>query len=205
MSEGSLVSTDQTSSLLTRIVQIDPLYVEFAVPESEAALIRSSLASKKADTLNVKLVLEGGREYPQSAKLTFVDNAVDVDSGTVRARAVLPNPEARLIPGQFIRVKVEGVMLSNVVSVPRKAVMSGPQGRFVWLIGEEEKVEIRPVQVGRSMGNNIMVTSGLASGDRYVVEGVLKVQPGITVSTVSVDAATKQAESSAQPVVEEAA
>ncbi len=157
LSEGSLVSTDQTSSLLTRIVQVDPLYVEFAVPESEASLIRNELASGR-DAINVKLLLEGDEEYAQSAKLNFVDNAVELESGTVRVRAVLANPEARLIPGQFVRAKVEGVTLANVLSIPRKAVMSGPQGRFVYLVDKDSKVEIRPVQVGRNMGNNIMVT-----------------------------------------------
>ncbi len=204
LSEGSLVSTDQASSLLTRIVQVDPLYVEFAVPESEAALIRASLAKEDESGLNVKLVLDGGQEYPESAKLTFVDNAVELDSGTVRVRAVLPNPEARLIPGQFIRARVEGVTLANVVSIPRKAVMSGPQGRFVWLVSDEEKVEIRPIQVGRSMGNNIIVTDGLAAGERFIVEGVLKVQPGIAVSAVSVEAGAQQADA-AEGVVEEPA
>jgi membrane fusion protein (multidrug efflux system) len=204
LSEGSLVSTDQTSSLLTRIVQVDPLYVEFAVPESEASLIRNELASGR-DAINVKLLLEGDEEYAQSAKLNFVDNAVELESGTVRVRAVLANPEARLIPGQFVRAKVEGVTLANVLSIPRKAVMSGPQGRFVYLVDKDSKVEIRPVQVGRNMGNNIMVTQGLAAGERYIVEGVLKVQPGIVVNAVSADAQAKQAESKAKPATEEAA
>lgn len=195
LSEGSLVSTEQASSLLTKIVQVDPLYVEFSVPEAEAAMIRGSLApANETNAPNVKLLLENGKEYPDTAKVTFVDNAVDVNSGTVRVRAVLRNPEARLIPGQFIRARVDGVMLSNVVAVPRKAVMSSTQGQFIWIVNGEQKVEIRPVQVGRSMGNNIIVTEGLAPGDRYIVEGVLKVQPGIQVSAVSVDAATKQAE-----------
>ncbi len=204
LSEGSLVSTDQTSSLLTRIVQVDPLYVEFAVPESEASLIRNELASGR-DAINVKLLLEGDEEYAESAKLNFVDNAVELESGTVRVRAVLANPEARLIPGQFVRAKVEGVTLANVLSIPRKAVMSGPQGRFVYLVDKDNKVEIRPVQVGRNMGNNIMVTQGLAAGERYIVEGVLKVQPGIVVNAVSADAQAKQAESKAKPATEEAA
>jgi membrane fusion protein (multidrug efflux system) len=195
LSEGSLVSTDQDSSLLTKIVQADPLYIEFAVPEAEAALIRSTLApASKAAAPNVKLLLENGSEYADSAKVTFVDNAVDVNSGTVRVRAVLRNPEAQLIPGQFIRARVEGVMLTNVVAIPRKAVMSSAQGPFVWIVGPEEKVEMRPVQIGRSMGNDIIVTNGLAAGDRFVVEGVLKVQPGVQVSAVSVDAASRQAE-----------
>lgn len=204
LSEGSLVSTEQSSSLLTKIVQVDPLYVEFSVPEAEAAVIRASLApANKASAPTVKLLLESGQEYPESARVTFVDNAVEVGSGTVRVRAVLKNPEAQLIPGQFIRARVQGVMLSNVVSVPRKAVMSSAQGQFIWIVNGEQKVEFRPVQLGRTMGNNIVVTEGLAPGDRFIVEGVLKVQPGIPVSAVSVDAASKQAEQQpAAPQVE---
>lgn len=201
LSEGSLVSTEQGSSLLTKIVQADPLYVEFSVPESEAALIRANLAPVNgAAAPTVKLLLENGQEYPESAKVTFVDNAVDINSGTVRVRAVLKNPEAQLIPGQFIRIRVEGVMLSNVVSVPRKAVMSSAQGQFLWIVNGEQKVEFRPVRLGRSMGNNIIVIEGLAPGDRFIVDGVLKVQPGIQVSAVSVDAASKQAEQQPAPV-----
>jgi membrane fusion protein, multidrug efflux system len=198
VSEGSLVSTEQNSSLLTRIVQIDPLYVEFSVPEAEAVLLRTSLApaSKRAAPV-VKLLLDDGSEYPDAAKLTFVDNAVDVQSGTVRVRAVLSNKSSQLIPGQFVRARVEGVTLANVVSIPRKAVMSSAQGNFVWVVGAGDKVEMRPVHVGRGMRNDIVVTSGLTVGDRYIVDGVLKVQPGIQVSTVSVDAASKQAEGEA--------
>jgi membrane fusion protein (multidrug efflux system) len=196
MSEGSLVSTEQSSSLLTKIVQIDPLYIEFSVPEAEASIIRGSLAP-------ARLLLESGQEYPDSAKVTFVDNAVDVNSGTVRVRAVLKNTDAQLIPGQFIRARVEGVKLSNVVAVPRKAVMSSAQGQFIWLVNGEQKVEFRPVQVGRSFGNNIIVTEGLAPGDRYIIEGVLKVQPGIQVSAVSPEAPAKQAEQ--QPAQKETA
>jgi len=200
MSEGSLVKTDQDSSLLTRIVQVDPLYIEFSLPDSEAALLRAAIApaKKNATPPVVKLLLENGEEYPEAARLTFVDNAVDTQSGTVRVRAVLSNPEAQLLPGQFIRARVEGVTLNNVVAIPRKAIMSSAQGRFVWLVAAEEKIEIRPVQVGRTMGNNIIVTDGLNPGDRFVVEGVLKVRPGIQVSAVSVDAASRQAETPAK-------
>lgn len=197
MSEGSLVSTEQSSSLLTRIVQVDPLYVEFAVPEAEAALIRDQLApaNKSAPAPSVKLVLEDGSEYPQRAQVTFVDNAVDVGSGTVRVRAVLPNKEVQLIPGQFIRAKVEGVVMSSVVAVPRKAVMNGPQGAFVWVVGNDQKAQMRPVQVGRSAGNNVIVTDGLQAGERYIVEGVMKVmQPGIQVSAVTAEEAARKAQ-----------
>jgi membrane fusion protein (multidrug efflux system) len=206
LSEGSLVKTDQDASLLTKIVQVDPLYIEFAVPEAEAALIRNSLPTVDGKRVppNVRLLLENGAEYPESAKVTFVDNAVDLNSGTVRVRAVLKNPEAQLIPGQFIRARVEGVTLTNVVAIPRKAVMSSGHGSFVWIVAAGDKVEMRPVKTGRGMGNDILVTEGLAPGDRFIVEGVLKVQPGIQVSAVSVDAAARQAEREARRGKEEA-
>jgi membrane fusion protein (multidrug efflux system) len=202
LSEGSLVSTDQASSLLTRIVQIDPLYVEFSVPESEAMLIRNGLNGSHEKSggkaPSVRLVLEDGTEYPDAAKLTFIDNAVDMQSGTVRVRGVLANPAGKLLPGQFVRARIEGVSLSDVVAIPRKAVMSSAQGHFVWIVGEGEKVEFRPVTIGRNMGNDVVVTQGLADGDRYIVEGVLKVQPGIQVSAVSLDSGARQAEAASQ-------
>jgi membrane fusion protein (multidrug efflux system) len=201
VSEGSLISTDQDGSLLTTIVQMDPLYVEFSVPEGEAAMLRSSLAPANAKGGKappvVKLLLEEGSEYPDAAKLTFVDNAVERNSGTVRVRAVLANPSGQLIPGQFIRARIEGATLANAITISRKAVMTNAQQHFVWLVAAEDKIEMRPVQIGRNIGNDIVITQGLAPGERVVVEGVLKVQPGIQVSAVSIDAATKQAE--AQP------
>lgn len=197
VSEGSLV---QSSNLLTKIVQENPLYVEFSVPEAEAAMIRTSLAPAPQAKIApvVKLMLDEGGEYPEAAKLTFVDNAVDRASGTVRVRAVLNNPDAQLIPGQFIRARIEGASLANALSIPRKAIMTGAQGHFVWVVGAGEKIEMRPVQMGRNLGNNVIVTQGLATGERVVIEGVLKVMPGIQVSAVSVDAATRQVEAPPQ-------
>lgn len=203
VSEGSLISTDQDGSLLTTIVQMDPLYVEFSVPEGEAALLRSSLApaTKAKAPPVVKLLLDEGGEYPDAAKLTFVDNAVERSSGTVRVRAVLGNRAGQLIPGQFIRARIEGATLANVVTIPRKAVLTNAQAHFVWVVVAGEKIEKRPVQIGRNMGNDIVITQGLADGDRVVVEGVLKVQPGVQVSAVSMDAAARQVEApkAAQP------
>ena len=202
MSEGSLVSTDQGSSLLTTIVQVDPLYVEFSVPENEASLIRNGLSpSKDAVAPVVKLLLDDGSEYEDSAKVTFVDNAVERSSGTVRVRAVLRNPEGKLYPGQFVRAKVEGVSLANAVSIPRKAVMTNSQGSTVYVVDDESKAQMRPVKVARSMGNNVILTDGLKAGERYIVEGghPMRVPPGSVVNAVSVDGAARQAESASQP------
>jgi membrane fusion protein (multidrug efflux system) len=195
ISEGSLISMERDSMPLTRIAQVDPLYVEFAVPEAEAALIRASLAAASSPQAEprVRVVLEGDHIYPEPAKLTFIDNLVDRESGTVRARAVLPNPRAEILPGQFVRARLEGVTLQNVVAIPRRAIMSNAQGRFVWLVGADAKVAMQPVQVGRSMGNEVIVTDGLGPGDRYVIEGVLKLQPGVQVSAVASEDALREA------------
>jgi membrane fusion protein, multidrug efflux system len=207
MSEGSLVSTDQGSSLLTTIVQVDPLYVEFSVPEGEASLIRSGLApAKNAVAPMVKLVLEDGTEYPDTAKVTFVDNAIERTSGTVRVRAVLANPDGKLYPGQFVRAKVEGVSLANAVAIPRKAVMSSAQGTAVFVVDAENKAQPRPVKIARNMGNNVIVTEGLKPGDRYIVEGAfMRVMPGMQVNAVSVDGAARQAETGVPPAQPEKA
>ena len=186
-SEGSLVTAGDESSLVTRIVQTDPIYIEFALPETEAAQVRERLAAGAAPL--VRLELQGGREHPEPARLTFVDNAVEASSGTVRARAVMPNPEGRLVPGQFVRARLEGVEISEAVSVPRRAVMSSAQGSFVWKIGPDEVVELQPVRIAGAVGERAVIAEGLTGGERVIVEGVLKVQPGAKVRATAPGAA----------------
>jgi membrane fusion protein (multidrug efflux system) len=178
-SEGSLVTAGDESSLLTRIVQTDPIYVEFTLPEVEAAQVRARLAEGGAPVVRVQL--QGGAEHPEPAKLTFVDNAVEPTSGTVRARAVMPNPDGKLVPGQFLRARIEGVEMPDAVTVPRRALMSSAQGSFVWLVGADDAVELRPVRLAGTVGERAVIAEGLAGGERVVVEGVLKVQPGVKV------------------------
>lgn len=178
-SEGSLVTAGDESSLVTRIVQTDPIYVEFTLPEVEAALVRARVAA--GATPEVRVELQGGELHPVPAKLTFVDNAVESTTGTVRARAVLPNADGRLVPGQFLRARLEGVEVPDAITVPRRAVMSSAQGSFVWLVGAGDAVDLRPVRLQGNVGERAIVAEGLEGGERVIVEGVLKVQPGITV------------------------
>lgn len=179
VSEGSLISTATDSSLLTRIVQIDPLYVEFSMPEDEAALLRRSFTASKADAVpQVRIESTDDEQASQVAPLTFIDNAVQSETGTVRARAVMKNSELKLIPGQFVRVHIEGLKLTDVVTVPRRAVLNSPQGNFVWVVDANEKAESRPVQLGRTVGQQVVIVSGLKEGERFVVEGALKVNSG---------------------------
>jgi membrane fusion protein (multidrug efflux system) len=180
-SEGSLVTAGADSSLLTRIVQVDPAYIEFSLPESDAALLRSRLVVH-ASSVSVRLLLETGAQYPEPARLGFLDTSVDPASGTVRARAVVDNRAGMLVPGQFLRVRVEGVTVDHAVAVPRRSVMSSAQGNFVWIVGAGDVVELRPVGLGGNVGDRELITSGLTGGERIVADGVLKVRPGAKVT-----------------------
>jgi membrane fusion protein (multidrug efflux system) len=188
-SEGSLVRAGEDSALLTRIVQTDPVYIEFSLPEPEAVQVRARLVSGQSPVVHVGF--EDGSEHATPAKLTFVDNAVETASGTVRARGVLANPDGRLVPGQFVRARLGGVAIADAVSAPRRAVMSSAQGSFVWVVGEGDTVELRPVRLGGTVGDRALIAEGLAGGERVVVEGVLKVQPGakVTIATPGAPAA----------------
>jgi len=185
-SEGSLVIAGDESSLVTRIVQTDPIYIEFTLPETEAAQVRARLATGSAPLVRVEV--QGGAQLAEPAKLTFVDNAVEATSGTVRARAVMPNPDGRLVPGQFVRAQLDGVEIPDAVTVPRRAVMSSAQGSFVWLVGEGDAVALQPVRLAGMVGERAVIAEGLAGGERVIVEGVLKVQPGVKVKVVAPEA-----------------
>jgi len=179
-SEGSLVTAGTELSLLTRIVQTDPVYVEFSLPGSEAATIR-----RTPDPLVVKLMLDGGQVDAVTGRLSFVDTSVEQGSGTVRARAVFDNADRRIVPGQFVRVRIEGVAERNAISVPRRAVMSSVQGTFVWVVGPGNVVELRPIKLGGDSGDRALIAQGLQGGERVITEGVLKVQPGAKVAVAA--------------------
>jgi membrane fusion protein, multidrug efflux system len=187
-SEGSLITAGTDSSLLTRIVQIDPLYIDFSVPQSEASLVRSRLSGGARSGVEAQIELDGGGEAKERAPLAFLDNAVQSDSGTVSARAILPNREEKILPGQFVRLHLGGVALKDVIAVPRRAVMSGPQGNFVWVANAKNTAEMRPVKFGRTVGQRVVIESGLQAGDRVVVDGVMKVRPDAQLAATSVNA-----------------
>jgi membrane fusion protein (multidrug efflux system) len=179
-SEGSLVQAGSEASLLTRIVQVHPIYVEFSVPEAEAARIRRS-----PEQLVVKLMLEGERADAVAGRLSFVDTSVEPGSGTVRVRAEFDNADRRIVPGQFVRVRVEGIAEPDAVAVPRKAVMSSAQGHFVWVVGADDTVQLQPVRLQGDAGGLALIDEGLQGGERVVAEGVLKVRPGVKVKVAA--------------------
>lgn len=185
--EGSLIGTTADTSLLTRITQVDPVYVNFSVSESELSEVRALLEAQglweRADKIvAVHVVFGDGRQYPEVGKIDFASSGLDPETGTLRVRAVVANPERRLLPGQFVRAIVTGISLPDAIVVPHEAVMQGPQGQFVYTVDSEGNAEIRPVVLGRELKDGWLVQSGLNPGDRLITEGIIKVRPGAPVA-----------------------
>jgi membrane fusion protein (multidrug efflux system) len=184
--EGSLISTAGDAGLLTRITQDDPAYINFSVNESEFSAVRALLESqgqwdKAADLIKLQILFGDGSEYGQTGIIDFLSSGLDPETGTLRLRGVVANPERRLLPGLFVRAVVTGITLSSAVVVPRAAVSQGPQGTFVYTLGSESKAEIRPIVLGREVADGWVVESGLNPGDKLITEGLIKVRPGAPV------------------------
>lgn len=198
VSEGSLmVAGDPNSSLLTQITQLDPIYVNFAAPDSEVSDVRSRLQSgglmlQNGKAMSVEIKFGDGSSYPLAGKVDFTDSLIDRATGTVSARAVVPNPEQTLMPGQFVRVVVKGLYKPNAVTVPQRAISQGPNGTYVFVVDEQGMARIRPVTTGNTSGGRWIVNSGIAAGDKVIIEGLPKVRPNAPVKVVDKPAAAKQ-------------
>lgn len=184
VSEGSLVGSSPESSLLTTITQVDPVYVNFAVPEAELSQIREQLAAGQlampaADgQLPVEIRQSNGAVHPQQGRINFLETGVNEQTGTVRVRAEVPNPENLLLPGQFVRIVVHGLTLPQALTVPAPSLMQGPQGPFLYVVGEDGRAEARPIMPGRMVGDRLVVVQGLQAGEQVITEGVIKARPG---------------------------
>jgi membrane fusion protein (multidrug efflux system) len=187
-SEGSLVTAGTDSSLLTHIVQSDRLYVQLSMPESEAESVRAATMGPDASKVHVRVLNTQGTTLAENARIEFIAPSVGNETGTVDLRAILDNAGDALLPGQVVRARIEGVTIAGAFVLPKRAVMHGAQGSFVWTIGQDNKVQPRPVTLGTTAGNDVAVTQGLNGGDRVVVDGILKVQPGAVVKAVPVQA-----------------
>ncbi|NMQ19479.1 efflux RND transporter periplasmic adaptor subunit [Candidatus Competibacter phosphatis] len=184
--EGALITPAGKNAQLTTIVQIDPMWVNFGLGENEVLKIR---AQQEAGQLNrpglnkiqVELILADGSAYPQKGQITFVDPVINAQTGTYNVRAVVPNPNNQLSPGQFVRVQLKGAVRPNAIMVPQVAVMQGPNGKFVFVVGPDDTAQPKPIQVGDWYGDQWIVNSGLEPGDRVVVDGAVRLQPGAPV------------------------
>ena len=188
VTEGALVSAG-AATLMTRIEQIDPIYANFAQSSADLLKLREQM---KSGTLTlttlrrvpVSLVLEDGTPYPQHGELDFVDMSIDEATGTAALRAQFPNPQRSLLPGQFVRGQIDAGVRPNGVMIPQRAVTVTPQGANVLVVGAKDIVESRPVTVGALTGGSWEIRSGLAAGERVLVDGLQKAQPGQPVRVV---------------------
>ncbi|MBL8249681.1 MAG: efflux RND transporter periplasmic adaptor subunit [Candidatus Competibacter sp.] len=184
--EGALIRAGGSGSQLTTIVQLDPMWVNFGVGENEVLKIKAQreagqLKGPGLGKVEVDLILADGSTYPQQGRITFVDPVVNAQTGTYNIRAEVPNPNNQLSPGQFTRVQLKGAVRPNAIMVPQVAVMQGPSGKFVFVVSPDHTAQPKPVQVGDWYGDQWIVNSGLQAGDRVVVDGAVRLQPGAPV------------------------
>ncbi|BCH16080.1 efflux RND transporter periplasmic adaptor subunit [Mesorhizobium sp. L-2-11] len=179
---GDLVTTNSgssTSTPLVTITQMDPLRVNFNLPESDLALLHKALAAPRQGT--VTLTRDGDPTAIGKGTLDFVDSSVDTASGTIATRASVPNPDLSLWPGQYVNVVLDAGIMRQMTSVPTVAVQPSQKGPFVYVIKPDNTVEVRPVQVALTEGDNSAIGEGLKSGENVVIEGQAKLKDGAPV------------------------
>lgn len=182
VTEGALVGQG-TPTELAVIQQIDPLYINFTQSASEALKLRAAMAAGKykqagTNAAHVSVVLEDGTLYKQQGRLLFTDLTVDPTSGQVTLRAEVPNPDRSLLPGLYVRVRLEQAQVTNGILLPQQAVTRSGQSDTVMVVGEGGNVTPRPVKLGPSQGSNWVVLEGLKAGEQVMVDGFQKLPRG---------------------------
>ncbi len=186
---GALVTANQATALAT-IQQLDPIYVDVTQSSTDLLRMEQAMASGQlkrvgANQTKVKLLLEDGTSYPLTGTLKFSEVTVDQTTGSVTLRTVFPNSKNILLPGMFVRAVVSEGVKEKAILVPQQSVSRDPKGNpLAYVVGAESKVEQRMLTLDRAIGNQWLVTSGLAAGDRVIVEGMQKIRPGTVVTEV---------------------
>ena len=188
VTEGALVGQGEATPLAI-VQQIDPVYVNLTQSSADVMRLRSALAGGKLqavgkDQAKVTLITEDGAAYPVAGRLLFSDMSVDESSGAILLRAEFPNPNRMLLPGMYVRARLEQAIDAKAILVPQQAVQRSPQGATVLVVGSDGKVVVRPVKTDGAQGNSWRISDGLQGGESVVVEGFQKVKPGAVVKTV---------------------
>nr|WP_315431565.1 efflux RND transporter periplasmic adaptor subunit [uncultured Albidiferax sp.] len=188
---GALVTANQATALAT-VQQLNPIYVDVTQSSSEVLRLKRALSkgSLRSGTAKAKLLLEDGSSYALEGKLKFSDVTVDPNTGAITLRAEFPNPSGELLPGMYVRAVLEEGVMEQAVLAPQRAVARDSTGKpTAYVVTADGKLEQRALQTGRAIGDQWLVTSGLQAGDRLVVEGQQKAQPGAAVEAVAYDPA----------------
>lgn len=190
VTEGAYVQAG-TATLLATVQQLDPLYVDLSQSSGDLLQLRRELEAGRLQragdgAAKVTVLLEDGSEHPKAGALQFADATVDPTTGSVKLRAIVPNPDKTLLPGLFVRARLEAGQQPEAILVPQMGVTRDPKGRPTALVvNAKEEVELRVIQTDRTIGDAWLVRSGLKAGDRVIVEGVQKVRPGMPVRAVA--------------------
>ncbi|TMH53677.1 MAG: efflux RND transporter periplasmic adaptor subunit [Betaproteobacteria bacterium] len=196
---GTLITTDAASSLLTTINQLTPIWVRFSLAETDLAKLPGGRLSR-ATPVDVQLVFPDGSTYPTRGRLNFAATALDARLGTQQLRAEFDNPREQLLPGQFVTVRITAGERDNVFLVPQAAVVQTEKAYLVFVVDAEGKAQARPVKTGDWIGSDWVIMSGLNTGDRVIVDNLLKVRPGVPVTEApAASAAPAQPASSGAP------
>jgi membrane fusion protein (multidrug efflux system) len=191
VTQGALVTANQADALAT-VQQLDPVFVDVTQSAAELLELRRALAAGTLTgtrDLPVTILLEDGTEYENAGKLAFSDVTVDPTTGSFALRVVVPNPQYVLLPGMYVRAIVGDGERQDALLVPQQGVTHDPKGgTTAMVVGKDGKVEVRPVVVSRAIGDKWLVESGLAAGDRVIVEGLQKIKPGAPVQATEMGA-----------------
>ena len=185
VTEGALVQNGQTTALAT-VQQLDPIYVDVTQSSNDFLRLKQELANGKLQQENgkakVELVTNVGLKYPQNGTLEFSDVTVDQTTGSITLRAIFPNPEHTLLPGMFVRARLEEGVNPDALLVPQQGVTRTPRGdASAMVVGEGDKVEVRQITATQAIGDKWLVTEGLKTGDRGIITALQKVRPGVQV------------------------
>jgi membrane fusion protein (multidrug efflux system) len=193
VTEGALVGQGEATEMAV-IQQMNPIYFDFTESSTELLKLRQEfekgqLKKIAANEAKITLLLEDSSVYPHEGKLLFSDVTVNPTTGMVTLRAEFPNPDELLLPGMFARARVEQAVETNAITVPQRGVTYGANGQpSVMALTPDNKVEIRPITISSAEGNDWIVTSGLKAGDKIILEGLQKIQPGMVVKPVPFNA-----------------
>ncbi|PWC21308.1 efflux transporter periplasmic adaptor subunit [Brenneria roseae subsp. roseae] len=204
VTEGALVSTGQTTALTT-VQQLDPMYVDVTQSSNDFLQLKKELENgtlkQNEGKATVRLLLEDGSEYGHPGTLEFSDVTVDETTGSITLRAIFPNPQHDLLPGMFVRARLESGINNNALLVPQQGITRDPRGEATaMLVGEGDKVEPRSLKTSKAIGDKWLVTEGLKEGDRVILTGLQKIRPGIQVKAQEVAQDNEQPQqASAEP------
>jgi multidrug efflux system membrane fusion protein len=180
--QGNMIKANDDNKSMVIIEQIQPIYISFSVPEAHLSQIMERMRGRH---LVVEALQDGSTSQPEKGTLTFVDNAVDSKTGTIRLKGTFDNSDRRLWPGQFVKVALILGNLQNAVTVPTQAVQTGENGLFVFVVTSEKTVQLKPVKIGKSYGGETVVESGVSAGEQVVTDGHLRLIPGSSVEISS--------------------